>query len=137
MCAAAIVRPIGRCVQERLTGALAARAQRDDQVLEPAAWSVANREDVGVDRGEADDTYAIHGQKDIDGRIEDGVMEAGAPAFDGIFGRPRTRKLEQFFDESKDCLLVGEGSGTNRDRQSYFFVARQRWCVGDISPRYL
>ena len=115
MRAAPLARPLRRGVDKLCADATAAMARRDDEVLQPAARPVADRQDVRVHRGEPHNAVAVEGKQNIGIAVMDGVLEPGAPAFRRVARRRNARRLEQLLDESEHRRFVFWSGGSDAD----------------------
>ncbi len=115
MRATPLARPLRRGVDKLSTDPAAAMAPRDDEVLQPAARPVADRQDVRVDRGEPHDAVAVERQEHIGVPVVDRVLEPGAAALRRVTRGRNARRLEQLLDQGEHGRFVFRSGGSNTD----------------------
>jgi len=87
----------------------------DDQVLQPAAPTVPDREVVLIHRGQASHAPALESEQDVRFRVLDGVPEAFSPSIYRVIVWRDARRFEQLLDQREDGGLVLERGRANGD----------------------
>ena len=98
MCATSLTGPIRSHVQQLSADTPAAMTRRHDEVLEPAARPVPNRENVRVYRGKPDNAISLYGKQDVSIAVMHRIFEPGPSSLGGVPGCAHARRLEQLLD---------------------------------------